>query len=474
MADLIVETANNFGPLSVEIVAVGGDGREQSPVLLSSAQPKARIQGLGPGDYAVIGTRPTGERLVERVRLTSPETLVVFATKGRSPHEFLGAAASRGLVPSVPLNSPHQEGSSIRDMPKFGLEKIFGAAGIAGRALEALSASSVSTGFHDLFADAGRSAGHINLAALMPRWLVLHQWIWSGGRWQSADQQFRIELRPDYLQLFLDPLAPSDIRAYALLDEAGFGPVVIAPIFRLGLNITFLADGLRAEDAAERVTNPSAVRVPVAVAVPADPTLADLLSGLASGSLPGAEQLWVQSAQQSFGGVQVALDALLEKLADPAAAVLGAHFLSRFAPDRAPVRWLENLCRILPGVADPALLLAWRLIAEGSSEGRPTSRHNIWDLLLDATERPCTLFARTRALLTQGLRLYAPNSKEATARLRVPDSPGDFLNFAAEASGLEAFWGSGPQHPGRQRPRQGAGSGIQIQLEQGRFSTPAV
>jgi hypothetical protein len=87
--------------------------------------------------------------------------------------------------------------------------------------------------------------------------------------------------------------------------------------------------------------------VPVAVAVPRDPGLANLLSGLTAASLPHTEQLWVQDAEDRFGSADHALEMLLQKYKDPAAAVLAAHFLVRFKPTRAPVQWLENLSRIL-------------------------------------------------------------------------------------------------------------------------------
>jgi hypothetical protein len=235
------------------------------------------------------------------------------------------------------------------------------------------------------------------------------------------------------------------------------------------MDITFLADGLMAEGAAERVMNPSAVRVPVAVAVPRNPILADLMSGLMAASLPGAEQLLVQS----FGSAEEALHALEYKYNDRIAAVLGAHYLARFSPTKAPVPWLENLSRLLPNVADALTLLAWRLIAEGSTDDRKISRGDIREILLEAEARPCCLFARTRALLTQAARLYGRKpeiqSVEPTAVLHRVRT-GDFLNVAADASGLEAFWGSSPSRPGRPKndpkPEE---QGVVIHLAGGSF-----
>src|SRR5262249_16647122 len=174
--------------------------------------------------------------------------------------------------------------------------------------------------------------------------------------------QIPYKLGPDYLQLSVENDTGAQARAFGLLDDVGFGPIVIAPLFRQGLSITFLADGVKAEDSAARVANPSAGRVPVAVAVPRDANLGDILSGLAAASLPGAQQLWTQGVEQRYGSTDRAFDVLVHKYRDPAAAVLGAHFLARFKPTMAPVSWLENLSRLLPHIADPPTLLAWRLI----------------------------------------------------------------------------------------------------------------
>jgi hypothetical protein len=398
MPDLVIAAAG-LGPLSVETAAVAGGSALNRPVLLSSAAPQATIRGLPAGDYLVIGTRPTGERLVERVMLEDKGGRVLFAFKGAAPHEFLADAAARGLVPSL------------------------------------LS--------HDGNAAAAK-------CYVLRQWTVLRD----GQKWLPAKQPEKVTLRPDCVQVFIDGASGVAASAIALLDETGFGPVVIAPLFREGLSITLLARGLALESATAGAGNPSPVRVPIAIALPRDAGLADLLSGLSAPSLPSAEELWMQVAARR-GGIDHAVEAQMEAYQDPAAAVLGAHFLARFSPMRTPVGWLENLVTLLPAVADAPLLLAWRLIAAGSGGNRNALRRRIRDLLDDALSRPCTMFHCTRALLTQAERLYAAD-RRATSGAAPPFRAGDFLNLAADAGGLEAFWGAAPDRPGPPEETRGA------------------
>jgi hypothetical protein len=479
MADLVIAAAKDLGPLSVNVVAVGGEWAAKSPILLSSACREATIHDLAPGEYAVIGTRPTGETLTERVALGKKHARVQFETKGRSPHEFLAQEALRGLVPSLPQELPREPGATIKNVPSSGKERLLGAAGSAGRALDALLKRSPelnqNTGDRYVYEPPWLELGRSQRGNAQIKTYSLRQWELVDGHWTIVQGRttYEYQLRSDYLKLFIKLSSGVEARAFALCDETGFGPIVVSPLFRRGLDITFLADGLIATDAAERVSNPSALRVPVAVAMPRDSGLADLLTGLTAASLPCAEQLWVQDAKQRSGSVDHALDFLLHKYNDPAAAVLGAHFLARFSPTSAPVRWLENLSRLLPNIADAPTLLAWRLIADGTTEDRKALRRSVRDSLQEAERRPCCLFARTRALLTQALRPYGTKPRvrsveRSKATRRAP--PGDFLNVAAEAGGLESFWGSNPSSPGRseRRPSQ-EWQGLVVHFDGGLF-----
>jgi len=57
-------------------------------------------------------------------------------------------------------------------------------------------------------------------------------------------------------------------------------------------------------------------------------------------------------------------------------------------------------------------------------------------------QRPKVLFARTRLLLAKGLSLRPQKENEDAAKV-LP-----FLDYGAQAGGLEAFWGRGPFSPG--------------------------
>src|SRR5262249_10481285 len=189
MTDLISAASPECGRLSVEVVAEGGERRENQPILLSSTRPEATIRGLAPGPYAVIATRPTGETLVERVTLDDNQGRVQFEAKGRSPHEFLHQAMVRGFVPSVSADLPRDEGASIKTIPTIGNERQFAASGAPGRALQALLAHSLRA---DPAAPADRSVLDLDTldfgeprTFVRPKALALRHWSLVNGRWRS-------------------------------------------------------------------------------------------------------------------------------------------------------------------------------------------------------------------------------------------------------------------------------------------------
>jgi len=475
MAELRISTPADFGPVSVEIVTATGERLTSKPTLLSSAQRATTFHDLDPGLYAVIGTRPNGETIVKRVLLEEGAGYAKFGspqpeTPGARPSE----AMVRGLVPAV-LAETSEDTSSERFRTLN--SRLFPTS--AGRTLQALLLPKMRVESGLAGGEGGADFEAIDFGEPVvdgkPKELAVRQWMLDGDKWREISEPIAFELKSNYLQLDVRHGVADQPRAFGLIDANGFGPIVIAPLFRRGLSITFLADGLRAGYAAERVSNPSAVRVPVAAAIPQDPGLADLLTALAAASMPDAQRLWQQDAEHRFGATDNALDKLLNKYEDPSAAVLGAHFLARFDPSSAPILWLENLSRILPHIADPLVLLGLRLIAEGSTEARATSRHDIASILLEASRRPCCLFGRTRGMLTQALRLYGPAhsalrpKKDTPARSRRPRTS-DFLDVGADAGGLEAFWGANPLSPGRsaKRPRNMDSTTV-VHLEGGSF-----
>ena len=472
MAELLISTEPDFGPLSVEVVAATGEPLTSRPVLLSSMQTSTIFYDLMPGPYAVVGTRPSGETLVKRVTLGPNNGVAKFESHASPQQESPSEAVVRGMVPFV-LAEISEDPSASR-LRTFNT-RLFPSS--AGRNLQTLLVPKISAelGLQETGRTRGLDRGHFGepVTEGKPAQLTFRQWRLVGNKWRDVPDAIRFNLEPAIAEVSVDSGHADQPRAFGLIDDNGFGPIVVSPSFGRGLRISFLADGLSAGYAAERVSNPSAVRVPVAAAVPNDPGLADLLSALAAPSMPDAQRLWQQDAEQHFGSTENALDMLLKKYDDPTAAVLGAHFLARFKPSLAPIRWLQNLSELLPHIADPLVLLATRLIAEGSTEERITSRQDIGAILLQASHRPCCLFGRTRAMLTQALRLYGPRTPETATDIESEAGQprtSEFLDVAAEAGGLEAFWGSSPARPGRppKKPKPQRQTTV-IHLVQGAF-----
>ncbi|MES2340841.1 MAG: hypothetical protein V4597_04135 [Pseudomonadota bacterium] len=484
MATLTITAAGDLGPLSLRVVSAGGRLVEPPPPPLSSAQRRVSVPGLAEGTFVVIGTRPSGQTLTREVAVGPDGGEATFSVEGQSPNEFLHQAMQRGLVPPLPDDLGQQD---HREAARSQMGVRVGASGDAGRALRAIGdvaklvepeieAAAVSPDGFDIVSVGSDETGAVSPGSALfkslsgldaPRTAAsqvfrLRRWTWADGRWRRDTKDSGASARPHWvdwgagyvrLRLSADSGPRGErVQAFGLLDAMGYGPIVIAPPFRDGLDITFLADGLTAEGAAERVDNPSSVRVPVAVALPLNPMAADLLGGVTSAGLPGAEQIW--SGQADIGDVDNAFDLLFHKYADPAAAVLGAHYLVRFTPKRIPVQWMRNLMDLLPDVADGPTLLAWRYMTAGGKQGAKVTRREIQGLLREASRRPVCYFARSRSLLSQGMRLYGPwtrNRRLDRGGARPPRT-GDFLDVAADAGGLEAFWGASPNMPWRREP----------------------
>ncbi len=446
---------DDMGPLSLRVLDAEGRLLDQQPPPLSSARPWVSLENLAEGAYVILASRPSGQVLARQARVDARGGTAVFGVEGRSPNEFMGAATDRGLVPATPDSLAGQD---HRVASRAQASRMPGSAGDAGKALRAIGQAALGFGARQIAPQVGaaitsavfRSLVKTTSARPAPtRTLGLRRWTWRDGwrRDPSDAPAIWSDLGASYLRLRLEA-GDGAPRAFALLDESGYGPVVIAPPFRGGLDLTFLADGVTAAGAAERIGNPSSVRVPVAVSLPGDPRSADLLSGLAAAALPGADQLW--SASTDGADVDSAFALLYGKQEDPAAAVLGAHFLVRFSPKRVPVQWLKNLCELEPNVADGPVLLAWRYIAAGGGQGARVGASEVQALLREAARRPVHYFARSRSLLSQGIRLYGPWPRRRKPDARRPNPrPGDFLDVGADAGGLEAFWGSSPVSPGK-------------------------
>ena len=419
MSNVVVKTSQSLGPLNLQLFRPGGQAAS-SRVLLSSTKSSATFAGIPPGDYVLVATRPGGEEMIQEVRVaqTDQDVTVMPPTGQRSPSEFLAEAAWRGLVPTVADSTP-------RDAP------------LSSSILPATAPSSFTL-----------QAIHSSRQRVRTRALVKDQelgiHIWS-QRSTSSPPRYKWNRSPDYLQLAFDPAPADEVHAIGVLDPRGIGPIVIVPSFAGGLDLAFIARGVASICSAKRVSNPSAVRVPVAIATPRDPRLADLLAALAAPVMPGASDLWVSGGDPNQS--RAALEVLLEKGRDPIGAIIAGLFLARFKPKTAPLEWLRRLADITaPFAADGLILLARHLIRFGDSK-ICSPRDEIERLLYDAAKSWC-LFGSSRAQLVQSRQLLGLAAAPGGAETASPD-PGTYLDLAADAGGLEAFWGGGPESPGR-------------------------
>ena len=71
-------------------------------------------------------------------------------------------------------------------------------------------------------------------------------------------------------------------------------------------------------------------------------------------------------------------------------------------------------------------------------------------MLRRASKCRCAYFSRTRFQLAKLSYSYGPTPRARQEEVEAPRRPrtGDYLDFAADAGGLEAFWGHSPTRPG--------------------------
>lgn len=455
MAQLRIQTQSALGPLTVEVIGPRGD-RVGGRLTLSSLRRGATVD-LMPGDYTVVATRPSGEQLIAPTTVGPNGGDAVVAMSGASPREFLTDAAGLGLTYAPKASAPD-------DYRVTTLASPF-AANTAARSMSALLRKQYVPGRFDLSLGDDQLASTDSTVRSVDCRLTC--WRLSQGRWQTCSAPVP-RYSDDYLQLVVterhSPLA------IGLLRDDGFGPVVTVPPLWSGIVLTFIAAGVAMDDNADRETNPSAVRVPVAFAVPQNPGLADLLVGLNAPVLPNASVVWQEGRS---GDPESALLQLANKFDDSAAAVLGALFLARFAPSKLPLGWLRNLNGILPEVADSWLLLAWTRATQGDGDYKwPMS---IAEQLRRASACRCTYFNRTRIQLAKLALRFGPYPRARQDDVATPRRarPGDYLDFSADAGGLEAFWGYSPTRPGNEPsyPTKKPGGSV-IRMREGKFVRP--
>jgi hypothetical protein len=408
-----------LGPVTVEIVPEDGDSIEFA---LTSSQSQHQLM-LPAGRYGIVARRPNGERLRRSVNLKASPQVVTFSDDVKaSPNEFMRLETSRGEVASAGF-SGQVKGPAILK-------------GFVAEALKSVAAAQFA-------AQSERPVQRRGAQEIQQ--LTIRAWPLRG----PADMDVS---PPDTGSSLLKISVHKGCLAVGLLDESGYGPIVMTPKFRDGLDITFLAEGISTW-AAPRYLNPSGQRTPVALATPREPKVADLLGALGVPLVEHAEAVW----EQSVGSVKSGSDAiagslafLSEKFTLPGEALLAAHYLLRFLPDRLPLHWADNLSKAYPGVADGPVISAWlRLTGKGDDVGTqdPTQIDGaVKDLLSTALRSHVVLFARTRALLADGLRLQPIDIGDAV-------DPSIYLNYGAHAGGLEAFWGRDTHSPGPAGPQ---------------------
>lgn len=437
MTRLTIGTKEPLGPLAIDVIGARGQ-RVSEGLTLSSSQRSTVVGDLDPGQYTFIATRPSGERLIQTAEVGGPERHVDIVSDEPSPREFLNEATQFGLVDSTFAGRESNLKMVVRNVRPS-----------ANNAIRSLSALSAADAFNSTtFKLATDLTGGADLmAAIRSPYRYLVYWIFDRGRWRTlaGPTPFDVRGEGEFLRVAVRSSKPL---ALGLLHDGNLGPIVIVPPFRDGIDVTFLASGVEMDENADRVANPSALRVPVALALPNNLSMADLLVGLTASSFSRAMSVWDNASYDGEGNGDSALDLLLHKFQDPAAACLGALYLARFAPERLPIAWLRNLHNIWPDVAETSLLIAWSRAITGDQGVTWTT--SITDHLRDASRARCILFARTRVQLLQLSRLYGPymRARQIKVSTRRRARAGDFLDYAADAGGLEAFWGRSPNTPG--------------------------
>jgi hypothetical protein len=406
------QSTDSLGPLTVEVIPEDGDSLKE---FVLSTQYRTHEISVPVGRYAVIARRPNGDRLYRSVEVKADPSAKVDLAAGlqTSANKFMQPEASRG---EIAIERRSQISSKGRpDVLR----------GFAGQTLAA-------------FSSRGEGSVASTPTAQQRRW-TLKAWNWPNQSWsQLGAAHFNFERGRSVLKVVAEP----HCMALGLLDEAGFGPIVMTPPFRRRLHVTFLAECLHLR-AAARYLNPSGQRSLVALVTPEEPEVADLLSALASVELEHAGSLWDQN-QTSPTNAQ---DFVFRKFEHPAEALLGAHFLLRFLPDRLPLAWADNLGLAFPTAADGPVIAAWLRMTSRAPEitaHKPKDLHQeVQRLLGQAVAQPICWFARTRRLLNDGLRL----EKIGFSNFPLSD-PAPYLDYGAHAGGLEAFWGTHPFSPG--------------------------
>jgi hypothetical protein len=424
-------SGSSLGVLIVQVVASSDD---QEPIeFVLTSQYRQHSLDVPLGKYTIVAERPNGDRLLRYVTVAkdNPATVNFDVTSESASTPFLYEETLRG---EVGPKTPPSASPSMKAPSDMELESTEPSPTLHDR--YAFTAHNRS----DLKGFAGTSLKVIKRGtAAPPTSQKLTFRVWADG--DTAVPQ--CEVGTDFIKIMVQNQC-----AVGLLDESGFGPIVINPGFAQGCAITFSAEGV-ASKAAARSANPSGLRTPVAVACPMGPVSADLLSALASPVVEHAGEVLRQNLNLQTldaGAVHNALDALAGKFSMSAEALVAAHYLLRFRPELLPLSWALNLEWASPA-ADGPIIAAWLVLLSNASDVSAMSESDcnahFHTHFTKALERPSVLFARTRLLLSRGLSMRPSDVQAQESQKVVP-----FFEFGAHAGGLEAFWGRGPMSPG--------------------------
>jgi len=432
MTVLEIFSTAELGPVSVEVFGAEG---ERSSVLLSAGKPR-QIVDVPPGRYGVVARTLNGEkqRYTIDVQEGTRNQLSLRDPGEHTPNEFMRPEVTRGFV----KESIFERGDLL--MPHATLA---GNLGIDGATIDA--ARSLGGAAHDFPSIASESRIDFVKQSLggraAEREFYIVAWEYVDQTWKSCDLHQGPLVSGSFAKIAVDSRAKAS--AVGVLNEKGFGPVVIVPSFRQQTEITIIAKALK-QMASDRTANPSGMRAPVVLATPQNPEVADILQAVGAPFVDGAEILWAQSARMLDGDERPggATDLVRHKFDRPTEALLGAHYLLRFCPHLLPPDWANNLIDAAPEMADGPVVAAWLLILGFGQESDDKSIDRRLDELLKiAVSRHVTLFARTRFLLNEALRLQKTPLRDGLIVRR-------FLQFGANAGGLECFWGTDPGNPG--------------------------
>ena len=394
----------SLGPLSVEVIPERGESLQEFSLSSGHREEQVRVPA---GRYAVIARRPNGQRLFRSVTVKAgrPASVSLAENLPESPNEFMEPERHRGEV--------------ALDATAVGQEVRRG-----------ILLGQFTPTFESLRAPEG-----VQVQKTVGRW-TLRAWY----KDSVGPARYHLQAGTSFLKVTMD-YEPRCL-ALGLLSEAGTGPIVMIPPFKEILHVTFPAECLL--PLAARYAGATAQRSLVALVTPSDPRIADLLTALSSVTVEQTGAIWEQNSE--------AIRYVYEKYYDPVRALVGAHYLLRFLPDRLPIEWADNLCRVLPDAADGPVIAAWLRLTSHSDEVLKLDpeqvNDGVKDLFSKALTRRITYFARTRRLLVDGAAFARISQRAADSN---KPSPFDYLDYGAHAGGLEAFWGSHPFSPGLRR-----------------------